>query len=398
MKKENDLKDKFNELKEIVKDSGKTVNEPKLDIKGINAIIKLTKRLLKIFLYIALILVIYAFIMLGKESGIFKVILTLLKILSPLFIGIVIAWLFNPVVRWLSKKGMKRGLSAALIYILFIGSIILVLVALVPTLYTQVLDFGKIVPDILDNIQAFINTGFDKLDGIANFDASDAKENLFNQIENIGVDLSSNLPKSIISFMTSLFSGIGTILVGLVIGFFLLVSFENTNSIIDFLPRKIQTTVKELLQTIDVAFRAFTTGALLDCTFIFIISSIGLYFAGIKAPLLFGLFCGITNIIPYAGPYIGGIPAVIVGFSQGITTGILTLVVIVVIQFLEGNFLQPLILSKTTKLHPVTIMLGLLIFGYFWGIFGMIIATPVIASFKAIMLFLDQKYDILKFN
>jgi hypothetical protein len=73
MKKENDLKDKFNELKEIVKDSGKTVNEPKLDIKGINAIIKLTKRLLKIFLYIALILVIYAFIILGKESGIFKV-------------------------------------------------------------------------------------------------------------------------------------------------------------------------------------------------------------------------------------------------------------------------------------------------------------------------------------
>lgn len=398
MKKENDLKDKFNELKEIVKDSGKTVNEPKLDIKGINAIIKLTKRLLKIFLYIALILVIYAFIMLGKESGIFKVILTLLKILSPLFIGIVIAWLFNPLVRWLSKKGMKRGLSAALIYILFIGSIILVLVALVPTLYTQVLDFGKIVPDILDNIQTFINTGFDKLDGIANFDASDAKENLFNQIKNIGVDLSSNLPKSIISFMTSLFSGIGTILVGLVIGFFLLVSFENTNSIIDFLPRKIQTTAKELLQTIDVAFRSFTTGALLDCTFIFIISSIGLYFAGIKAPLLFGLFCGITNIIPYAGPYIGGIPAVIVGFSQGIITGILTLVVIVVIQFLEGNFLQPLILSKTTKLHPVTIMLGLLIFGYFWGIFGMIIATPVIASFKAIMLFLDQKYDILKFN
>jgi predicted PurR-regulated permease PerM len=190
----------------------------------------------------------------------------------------------------------------------------------------------------------------------------------------------------------------GSIIVGLIIGFFLLVSFESTDSFIDFLPKKIQTPTRELLHKIDDALRSFVTGSILDCTFIFIISSIGLYFAGLKAPLLFGLFCGITNIIPYAGPYIGGIPAVLVGFSQGITTGILTLIVLCVIQFLEGNFLQPVILSKTTKLHPVTIILGLLIFGNLWGILGMIISTPLLAALKAIILFFDEKYDILDFN
>jgi len=376
----------------------KVNTEVKLDIKSINTIIKLTKKLLKISLYIAVILGIYTFIVLGKESGLFAMILKLLQIIAPLFIGIVIAWLFNPLIKWFAKKGVRRGIAAVIIYIVFIGSIVLFMGALMPTLYTQVQEFAKVIPDIFDKVQDWGSNIFQSLDGIANFDASAAKENLFNQIEEFGSSLSSTLPELLLNIMSSLLSGIGTILVGLVIGFFLLVSFDNTDSIIDFLPRKIQNTTRELLQEIDMALRAFVTGSILDCLFIFVISSIGLYFVGLKAPLLFGLFCGITNIIPYAGPYIGGIPAIIVGFSQGITTGILTMIVIGVIQLLEGNFLQPVILSKTTKLHPVSIILGLLVFGYFWGIFGMVIATPLIASFKAILLFFDEKYDILNFN
>ncbi len=101
-------------------------------------------------------------------------------------------------------------------------------------------------------------------------------------------------------------------------------------------------------------------------------------------------------MIPYAGPYIGGIPAVIVGFSQSPTVGILTLITIVIIQFLEGNFIQPLVMSKTTKLHPVTIMIGLLVFGHFWGIIGMFVSTPIIAVLKAIFTYFDDKYDIIK--
>ena len=116
---------------------------------------------------------------------------------------------------------------------------------------------------------------------------------------------------------------------------------------------------------------------------------------GLKAPALFGFFCGLTNIIPYLGPYIGGAPAVIVGFTQSPTIGILTIVVIAVIQFLEGNFLQPVIMSKTTKLHPVTIILGLLVFGYFFGILGMLLSTPIIAVCKTIFQFFDKKYGLI---
>lgn len=142
------------------------------------------------------------------------------------------------------------------------------------------------------------------------------------------------------------------------------------------------------------SLRKFINGAIVDAIFVFIITSITFLIVGLKAPLLFGLFCAITNVIPYAGPYIGGAPAVIVGFSQGTITGVLTLIAIVIIQFLEGNFLQPVIMSKTTKLHPVTIMVGLLIFGHFFGIIGMLISTPVIAVCKSVLMFFIDKFEI----
>lgn len=393
-----DANKKIEEIKEIVNEEVKKNKEVKLDVRGINSIIKLTRKLLQIGLYMAIILIIYFGIVLGKEAGLFELIVNVLGIISPLFIGLVIAWLFNPLVNKLKNRGINRTLSAVLVYVVILGVITLALFALVPTLYTQIQDFAKVIPTIFDKFQNYIDGVFQKLDTIQNFDAWAIRDGLFEQIEGVGTGIASSLPNMLISIISSFASGMGSIIVGLIIGFFLLVSFESTDSFIDFLPKKIQTSTRELLQKIDDALRSFVTGSILDCTFIFIISSIGLYFAGLKAPLLFGLFCGITNIIPYAGPYIGGIPAVLVGFSQGITTGILTLIVLCVIQFLEGNFLQPVILSKTTKLHPVTIILGLLIFGNLWGILGMIISTPLLAASKAIILFFDEKYDILDFN
>ncbi len=389
---------KIEEIKEIVNEEVKKNKEVKLDVRGINSIIKLTRKLLQIGLYMAIILIIYFGIVLGKEAGLFELIVNVLGIISPLFIGLVIAWLFNPLVNKLKNRGINRTLSAVLVYVVILGVITLALFALVPTLYTQVQDFAKVIPSVFDKFQNYIDGIFQKLDTIQNFDAWAIRDGLFEQIEGVGTGIASSLPNMLIGIISSFASGMGSIIVGLIIGFFLLVSFESTDSFIEFLPKKIQTSTRELLHKIDDALRSFVTGSILDCTFIFIISSIGLYFAGLKAPLLFGLFCGITNIIPYAGPYIGGIPAVLVGFSQGITTGILTLIVLCVIQFLEGNFLQPVILSKTTKLHPVTIILGLLIFGNLWGILGMIISTPLLAASKAIILFFDEKYDILDFN
>ena len=124
--------------------------------------------------------------------------------------------------------------------------------------------------------------------------------------------------------------------------------------------------------------------------------SIGFSLAGLKAPIVFGLICAITNIIPYIGPYIGGIPAVAVGFTISPLVGFLSLAAVVISQFLESYVLTPIVMSKTMKLHPVTIIIGLLIFGHFFGIIGMLLSTPVISCIKIIFNFFDEKYEIFE--
>ena len=133
-------------------------------------------------------------------------------------------------------------------------------------------------------------------------------------------------------------------------------------------------------------------------TLVFIGNAIGFSIGGLKAALLFALFCGVTNAIPYVGPYIGGIPAIIVGFSQDIKTGIIVIISVVVVQLLDNFIFTPLVQSKGLKLHPVTIIISLLVFGKVFGIVGMIFAAPVVAVIKVIFTYFNDKYEFIKLN
>ena len=373
------------------------VKEQNVDIKRLNDVIGLSKGVLHVLYIILIVVGIYAGTKLLQEWKLLSFVFELLGIVAPLFICLFIAWLFDPIVRWFQKKGLKRGLGATIVYAIMIGIVLLFIGTLVPLLSAQINDFVGSLPAVYDSVKGWIEGVFDRLNEIQGFDAMSVKNELFNHIEEFIADLTSSLPSMLVTILKGLFSGIGTILVGFIIGFFLLVSFNNVNdTFITLFPKKMQRDTRDLMTEVNTSLRNFVNGALLDCTFVFVITSIGLWLIGIEAPLLFGLFCGITNIIPYAGPYIGGAPAVSVGFSQGPAVGILTLILIAIIQFMEGNFLQPLIMSKTTKLHPVTIMLGLLVFSHFWGILGMIVSTPLIAAVKSIVVYFDEKYDIIK--
>lgn len=374
-------------------------SEKIIDYHKLNHVISTSEKILRIVYVLLVILAIYILTMLFKELKLKNTIIVLLKTISPLFIGFFIAWLFDPFVKWLKKKGIRRGYGTIITYILLVGGLAIIIGSIIPVLFNQINDFAKTLPSIVETVKGWIDTGFDQLSHFEGFDALAVKEDLFQKIEDFGVGLTKDLPEMIVTFISSFFSGAGSFVVGLIIGFYLLMSFDNASDVlITLLPKKMQNDTRDLFNDVNTSLRKFVQGAVMDCTLIFVITSLGLWIVGLKAPLLFGLFCGITNVIPFAGPYIGGAPAVIVGFSQGPMTGILTLIVIAVIQFLEGNFLQPLIMSKTTKLHPVTIIIGLLVFGYFFGILGMAISTPIIATLKSIFMFFDEKYGILNYD
>lgn len=372
--------------------------EEVIDKKKINELVSLSKKFVNVAYILLIVLGIYAITILLKEWKLLNFFRTLISIISPLFIGLVVAWLFDPIVTYFTKKKLSRKLSTFIVYLLFLIIIGIILGMIFPLLSNQLTDFAKTIPQIIDGIKNWISDIFSNFKNIEGFDAEGVKNNLFANIEGYAGDLTSSLPTIIVNLVSVLFSGLGVVVVGLIIGFYILISFDNFGDALEFLPENIKEDTQNVIEVVNKCLRRFVEGALIDSTLVFIISALCLWMVGLKAPLLFGLFCGITNVIPYAGPYIGGAPAVIVGFSQGMTTGLLTLLVIAIIQFIEGNFFQPVIMSKTTKLHPVTIMLGLLVFGYFWGIIGMVISTPIIAALKALFIYFENKYNFLNFD
>jgi predicted PurR-regulated permease PerM len=378
---------------------GRKKVDKELDVESLNEIIVLGKKILEIVYIFVFILGFYAITILLKELNVFGFIIKTLEIISPLFIGIVVAWLFDPFVKWLKQKGVKRIFGASIAYILIILGFIILMDAIIPLFLEQVNDFAKSVPSIIATISSWIDNIFASLSKMSNLNLNPVRTEVFATFEQIATELPSTLPKTVVNFLATFFSGLGIFIIGLIIGFYLLVSFDSFNdSIITFLPNKFRNDTRDLLNELNTSMRKFVRGTLLAALLIFIITTIGFYLVGLKGALIFGLFCGITNVIPIVGPYIGGIPAVIVGFSQSIQIGIFVLLIIVVVQFVEGNFLQPLLMSRMVKLHPVIIMVGLLIFGYYWGIIGMMLATPIVAAIKSIFDYFNEKFQWIEIH
>jgi len=375
-------------------------DEKELNIGKLNELIKLGHNILQILMVFLIIIGIYMVIIVLKEVKILPFIFTVLKIISPLFIGLVIAWLFDPIVTYLKTKGLRRGFGAALCYIVIFGVLTIIISALVPVLSEQVNEFAtSTIPSLFETSKNWINDVFDKFNSVDSFDAESMKNELFLKLETFATNLTSSLPEILVNAVKAFFSGIGTFGISLIIGFYLLLDFDkNAETMYSLIPKRYRDETKKVLTTINKPLKKFVNGALIDCTVIFIITAIGFSIIGLKSPLLFALFCAITNVIPFAGPYIGGVPAVIIALTQSTATGIAILIFIVIVQALEGNLLQPLIMSKATKLSPVTIILGLLVFGHFFGIAGMVLSTPIIGALKELVNFFDEKYDFFNLN
>ena len=370
----------------------------KLDNENLNEVISISKKILKVVYVLLIVASVYIFLRIVQELRIFHFVGVFLKILTPLFIGIIIAWLLNPFIKWLETKNIRRLIGTLFAYLIIIGCIALLVNAILPLLYNQIIDLVDNLPNIFDSVKNWIADILGRVDSkYINIDT--IEKNMITNLDNYSRDLSTSLPSLIINGASSAIASIGTFIVGLVIGFFLTLSCRNLGAtLLELFPKKLQEPVSELCSKINLSLRNYVNGALLDTFVVFVVSTIAFVIIGLKAPVLFGLFCGLMNIIPYAGPYIGGAPAVIVGFSQGTGVGIAVLIAIAIIQTIEGNFLQTLIISKATKLNPVTIIIGLLIFGHFFGIVGMLLSTPTIGVLKVIIKFFDDKYKIFKFD
>lgn len=370
-------------------------NDNKLDYQSLNEVIDISKKILKVTLYLIILSLVGLCIYLGKEIKILTFIGNVLSVATPFFIGIVIAWLLDPFVTWLSKKKVNRTIGSSFVFLIFIAVLYLFFRLLVPMLYTQINEFVGILPSLFNKFGVFMSNAFDRL-AVGGIDLSTIESSIYEGVEKFAVNLTTELPTTILNFTTGLVSSVGTFLLGLVVGFYLLIDFDGVKHVLDFFPKKWHYSIKKVCNELNTTFKAFVQGTLLIALAVSVLSWILFKIVGLPSPMLFGVIAGITNIIPYIGPWIGGAIAAIVGFTVSPLVGVLTIVVALLVQQVDNIVLHPVIMSKTVHLHPVTIMITLLIFGYFWGIIGMILSTPIVAGLKIILNAIDERYEILE--
>lgn len=367
----------------------------KIDYEKINESLNIINIILKVVFVLGIISILYIGTKMLTDWGFFNFVSTMLTVLSPFFIGVVIAWLLNPIVSFMQKKKINRVVGTIITYVIFIVIVYLLVGSLVPILTDEINEFVKNVPSTLDKITSFTDSIFAKFENPA-FDINATKLEMYTKLEKAVMEYTSKLPELSINFITGMFSTLWSIILGFLIGFYLLFDYDNAcRKMASLIPKRVVDAYSGLVNDINVSLKNFIQGTFFVCTIIFVVCSVGFWFAGLKAPVLFALFCAVTNIIPYIGPYIGAAPSVIVGYATSPLVGTIVLIVNIAIQFIEGNFIQPLVMSKTMELHPVTILVGLIVFGYFFGAIGMIISTPLMSIIKIICTFINKKYDII---
>ena len=365
----------------------------------VNDLVKTGNKILNILYILFIILLVYVVGLIFKQWKILSFLGKILSIISPLFIGWFIAWLLNPLVKKLMKRGMKRITSVIIVYLIMVAIITLILTFTISSLGTQISDIVSAVPKIVSDVKEWIDNVFIKLSNLSLQNLDSVKASFLARIDSLGTDIQTSLPTTVMNVITALISGIGTIALSLILGFYILFDFDKfSDGFLELLPKNFRSETKRLMGLLNDSLYSFISGTLWLSLLLFIVSVIGFSIIGLNAPVLVAFVCVVTNLIPYIGPYLGAAVAGAIGFSQGSLIGILTLIFILVVQTIDGNVLQPLVMSKKMNLSPITIIISLLVFEYLFGVIGMVIATPVVALIKIIYNFFDEKYNFFGYK
>lgn len=311
---------------------------------------------------------------------------------SMVFIPFIIAgflyYVFNPVVLYLEKKFKLPSIwGIVIVFILLIGLFVYTIVSLVPNVITQLSGLisasGSLVPNLqkwvdrLSQNPAFKDVDFKGMIDKANISYMDVLQNLLS-----GVTFSLSNVVGVISKVV--------MVVGLV-PILLFYMLKDGKNMIPFLKKTIlkrdKLNIASLLDDMNKTISKYISGASIDCLFIFVTVFISYLIIGIPYAFLFAVFAAITNLIPYLGPYIGLTPVVLsVGFAHPVQA-LIAIVVVLVLQQLDGNIIYPRVVGSAVEVHPVTIMVLMLVAGSLYGLVGMLIAVPFYSLVKEIVKF-----------
>ena len=322
-------------------------------------------------------------------------------IMYPFIIGFVIAYLLNFILefyevktlgktQWFSrlKRGQKRGVGLILTYLTFAGICYLFMHFIVPQLIDSIMGFVNDIPQYVDNVTKLFNDLMSETNISPEY-AALIEEQMDRYIQ-IVMDFAKEIIPVVGITLKRIASSIWNIVLGIVISVYLLIDKENffainRKIICALFSTKVSDRIFELSHRTNETFGRFLIGKIIDSAIIGVLSFV--VFSIFKMPytLLISVIVGVTNIIPFFGPFIGAIPAFIIILFVSPSKALLFLLLVFIIQQLDGNVIGPKILGDSIGISAFWILFAILVAGKFLGLVGMIIGVPLFAIIYSII-------------
>ncbi len=305
-------------------------------------------------------------------------------VLAPLLAAVMIAYLLDGVVSLLYKKGFPNFIAILITYSVFIIALLVVLFILAPLLFQQTTQFVLEIPKMLSQGQAILMQLPEKYPNVISpQQVSDLLIEIRTQITDFSqvvVSFSLASVSDLLTFMVYL------VVVPLLIFFFLKDKEKILKWFGEFLPtdRKL---VSQVWNEMNGKIAGYVRGKILEIVLIWVVSYLTFFTFGLNYAILLSFSVGISVLIPYVGAAIVTLPVAIVAYFQwGYSYEMLYVVLAyMVIQFLDGNLLVPLLFSEMVNLHPSAIIVAVLLFGGLWGVLGVFFAIPLATLIHAVI-------------
>jgi predicted PurR-regulated permease PerM len=376
--------------------------------------IELDKKLLKYSIYIAItaVIIYISFLIILNIGSLlettFNILVYLINLIKPLLIGVVIAYLLYPITKNIEKflqtntlykipkASTRRIISIIFAYLLIIGIFLGLLCGIYFMIGGQISN-NTTIAIMTQHISLYLsNNSFStdsikqSLDRLNSPFVDSIKSYIIDGIIYLQKYTKNNLG-NMTSYIMSIGSSIVTFFIALIISIYLLKDSEYFMGLwhklyhLVFRNSNIGSKITYIFKIIHESFAKYLRGQLLEAFFVGILSAIALFIADINYAFVIGIIAGISNMIPYVGPIVGTILAAIMGLLSGTPIKILYAVIaMLVVQQVDNHLLAPKIVGDSVGLHAVFTMLAILIGGNVGGIFGMLLAVPIAASFKVL--------------
>ena len=317
----------------------------------------------------------------------------------PLLVSGFLYYLMNPLVELLQKIHMgncylPRGVGIAIVMILFVSIIAVGLLTLLPNLANQLAKIMASTPQFVQDAQEWLRQ-LSRSRWVQEYGSQIDFNKLQQQIEKYGGSMVMNTATGFGSVVGTLTS---VTMSAITIPIMTIYMLSDGNKLSPFLQRlfsdKNQDNIAGLLSRLNKTLSQYISGQAIEMIFVGVCTTIGYTLIGQNYALLLGFVAGLTNLIPYVGPYIGYIPAVFVAFTQSPLQALWVTIVVLIVQQIDGNILYPKIIGSTLNIHPLTILVILLAAGNIAGIAGMILAVPFYAVVRTIVIYAYQIWQV----